>query len=345
MPIGRGQGKVELLRRQETLMYRDMIGAVQVARKNVAAEIAKAARNPQAVAAARAREDLYSRVGGVYRMLGKELDAIAKESTANAAFDWHKEALKDVKDMSGKVSSSVVKFDRSRLKNYWEIISPDNTKNLAGVFTTKMAQDDIRALRQSFLDTWRQAELEGLTLNERQKLLQEKWDNISGNLASDRFIDASGKQWTNATYLQMLTRTTSARVARDSYFDTMIKNGNGLAQIENVDGEACEICQAWDGVIVSIAGNNDKFPSYQDALNAGMFHPNCRCMAEGVDEDLDAAEIAKQEETETPEIVPDEYESAAEYKRRVTEAIADYSRDFEVSTPETTAKPKESSVK
>jgi hypothetical protein len=35
----------------------------------------------------------------------------------------------------------------------------------------------------------------------------------------------------------MPTRTTCARVARDTYFDTLIANGDDLAVIKNADGE------------------------------------------------------------------------------------------------------------
>lgn len=338
MPIGKGQGKVAMLKRQEAISLQELIAALQDAHAKLAGKVSKAASNPKAVAAASARNDLFAQVGGVYRVLSIEMDAIMKEIAEKAAVDWHKEALSDIEATGVKLPASVVKFDRARLKRVWEIVSPDNTQNLAAVFTQKMAQDDIRKLRQSFMDTWRLGEVEGLTLTERHKLLQEKWDKQAGDLAGDRFIDSAGKQWSNAHYLDMLVRTTSARVARDSYFDTLATNGDDLVQIENVDGEACPICQAWDGVILSISGASKDYPSYQQALSAGMFHPQCRCMTERVDETIDKAEIAKQAGTPTPDLEPEDDEGPTEYKKRVTAAVAGYSEDFTVSTPETTAR-------
>jgi len=39
--------------------------------------------------------------------------------------------------------------------------------------------------------------------------------------------------------------------------------------IQNADGDACDICTAWDEVIVSITGADERYPSYNEALNAG----------------------------------------------------------------------------
>jgi hypothetical protein len=312
----RGKIKIQLLKRQEVDFYARLWEAVNVARGVVAKKVAGTASSAKAVASAKARDDLYSKVGGVYGVLAKELDAIAREIVETGAIDWHKEALKDIKLVAGEVDKSVAKFDRERIKTYWQMIHPDQESQLAAVFTKKMTKEDIGQLRTAFVETWRQGEVEGLTLRERHAMLQDKWDAQAGNMLGDRFVDAAGRKWTNARYLDMLTRTTTQRVARDSYFDTLIANGDDLVQIENVDGEACTICQAWDGVILSIGGGNPDYPSYQMAMDAGMFHPQCRCMTDRVDEAVDADEIDKQAEQQNVDWAD-------------SEAVSEYSADFE----------------
>jgi hypothetical protein len=126
----------------------------------------------------------------------------------------------------------------------------------------------------------------------------------------------------------MLVRTTTARVARDSYMDTLVSNGDDLAVIQNADGTACDICQAWDGVIMSISGANTDYPSYNQALNAGWGHPNCRCTAERIDETIDKTQIEKQAEAETPSFERQRDETDSAYRSRITPNVANYSREF-----------------
>lgn len=325
----RGLQKIRLLKKQEVDFFARLWEAVNKARGEIAKKVAGVSHNPKAIASAKARDDLYSKVGGVYGVLATELDAIAREIVETGAVDWHKEALKDIRSVSGKPDKSVTQFDRARVETYWRMVHPDQEDSLAAVFTKKMAKEDIGDLRTSLVETWRQAELEGLTLRERHAMLQDKWDAKAGDMLSDRFVDAAGRRWTNARYLDMLTRTTMARVSRDSYFDTILSNGDDLVQIENVDGEACDICQAWDGVILSVSGTSADYPSYQEAMDAGMFHPQCRCMTDRVDEEVDAEEIDRQASTKTPDLEQGPDESDAEYRRRVTEDISQYSDGFE----------------
>ncbi len=44
-----------------------------------------------------------------------------------------------------------------------------------------------------------------------------------------------------------------------------------------IDGHAgsCPICAAWEGVIVSVSGENRDYPSLDEAESAGCFHPRC----------------------------------------------------------------------
>ena len=280
-----GQRRLQKLERVETVARREIVAAMRRARGDVAEKIAKAGRDKGIVTSERRRRAAFSAIGGYYDRLEREITAIIEDTAYGAARMFHEEAVEDIRAARGRVAQAVVLFDRRRVDAIWAVVAPENGQNLAAVFTKKMEQEEIRNLRTALVETWRIGDLEGLTLQERHRELQKRWDQLAGNTLADRFVDRAGRKWKNADYLNMLTRTTCARVARDTYFDVLIKAGDDLAIIENVDGDACEVCAEWDGKVISITGRTAGYPSYAKAIAVGWGHPNCRCTAERWEEE------------------------------------------------------------
>lgn len=46
----------------------------------------------------------------------------------------------------------------------------------------------------------------------------------------------------------------------------------------------CDSCRPWQGKIICLDGSDSRFPSLDDYINSGAFHPNCRCSLEELDE-------------------------------------------------------------
>jgi len=88
------------------------------------------------------------------------------------------------------------------------------------------------------------------------------------------FIDRGGHHWTLENYAEMAVLTAIERATVSGYVDTMQSYGFDLAVIDGHIG-SCPICEAWEGVIVSVSGNDPNYPSLSDAENAGCFHPRC----------------------------------------------------------------------
>lgn len=323
------QWKIERLDRRETIAARELQGYIKAARQRVAMIVHAAARDKKILVSGRNREALYLKIANIYLQLDNGLKNWGKDLVKNSAIEWHDAAVRDIAGQTGiDPSNAVTKFSREYAEDVFKRVHPENGRSLAAVMTDKMAQADIKALRQSVTDIYREASLSGMTQAEIAREIKAKWDAAAGDMATNRFVDSAGKAWDDGRYMQMLVRTTTARVARDSYFETLTKNGDDLAIVQNADGEACDICQAWDDVIISITGASEDYPSYQEALDAGCFHPNCRCMAERVDETIDADEIERQAEAETPNFERGASETDSEYRGRVTDAIAEYSQEF-----------------
>lgn len=88
------------------------------------------------------------------------------------------------------------------------------------------------------------------------------------------FVDRGGHRWTLENYSEMAVLTAIERSTISGYTDTMQSYGYDLAVIDGHAG-ACPICAAWEGVIVSVSGENPDYPSLLDAENDGCFHPRC----------------------------------------------------------------------
>lgn len=88
------------------------------------------------------------------------------------------------------------------------------------------------------------------------------------------FVDKAGRAWEMATYAEMATITAIENASLSGYVDTMQSYGFDLAVISSHVG-ACPLCAAWEGVIVSVSGNDRDYPSLDDARAGGAFHPRC----------------------------------------------------------------------
>ncbi len=88
------------------------------------------------------------------------------------------------------------------------------------------------------------------------------------------FIDRAGRSWEASAYVEMGVRTGIAQSARAGFFESMAQRGKDLFYISSHFG-SCPLCAVWQGRIISISGDNPDYPSYIDAINDGLFHPNC----------------------------------------------------------------------
>jgi len=65
----------------------------------------------------------------------------------------------------------------------------------------------------------------------------------------------------------------------------LVEQGHDLVKVSTHRG-ACELCQPWQGKILSITGKTEGYPTLEEAKAEGLFHVNCR-HAYGLYIDLD----------------------------------------------------------
>jgi hypothetical protein len=88
------------------------------------------------------------------------------------------------------------------------------------------------------------------------------------------FKDRSGKMWNMRTYTEMVARTTTAEAHLQGTANRLVEQGHDLMKVSTHRG-ACELCQPWQGKILSITGKTEGYPTLEEAKAAGLFHPNC----------------------------------------------------------------------
>lgn len=206
--------------------------------------------------------------------LGVKLNDELRELVKKSAIIGNRDAVASIAKITEVDPDTLVKFNADRALRYAAMLTPEKAPMLAAVITDKMAAISIQSLRKSLVDVFRIADVQGMTMRERNKAIQASWMELAGGIADNEFVDVSGKPWENARYMQMLVRTTSAKVHREAFIDTNTEEGFDLAQIM-ASGDNCPKCEAWAGVIISMSGANKDHPSYSDALSGGVFHPNC----------------------------------------------------------------------
>ena len=89
------------------------------------------------------------------------------------------------------------------------------------------------------------------------------------------FVDKAGRNWNLSSYAEMATRTASAQAMVQGHVDKLVENGMELVIVSNAAQE-CELCRPWEGKVLSLSGDSHDHESFKEAVNWGLFHPNCR---------------------------------------------------------------------
>ena len=134
----------------------------------------------------------------------------------------------------------------------------------------ELALENVRGTVVGY-DTWKQ------TARRFREQLAER--GMTG------FKDRSGRMWNMRTYCEMHARTVCMEAHLQGTANRLVEQGHDLVKVSTHRG-ACELCQPWQGKILSITGKTKGYPTLEEAKAAKLFHPNCR-HAYGLHIDLD----------------------------------------------------------
>lgn len=121
---------------------------------------------------------------------------------------------------------------------------------------------------------------------------QRALDRIA-NLGVVDFVDQSGRRWNMQSYVEMAVRTAAMRAMVDAQRRVYRARGISLVYITRSAGQ-CTLCRPWEAVVVALdpitelqtvpvldrggdeVGTQVVAHTLDDAIAAGLFHPNCR---------------------------------------------------------------------
>jgi len=238
--------------------------------------ILSATSEPNFVSSSTARNKLYADLRSQYKQLNSDIDSWTMKNGTAAAKEARKFAILDLP--SGTKVGTFGQFSEKHLDDIIGAINPSTVDKQVAINAKigGMYDRDIQIFRQTVSSTIAQGAVEGLT-NPEMSAIMQKAVKDAGNLI---FVDRAGRKWSADAYFGMLNRTLHASVARESYNATATDAGFDLAQIEGgITAGSLENpsdpCSRWAGKIISLTGATKGYPTYQDAVSDGMFHPNC----------------------------------------------------------------------
>ena len=181
----------------------------------------------------------------------------------------HQNYAAALQDM-GLRENVVGSMDKSLFNNMLQ----DGFQHIAGA-TKQMQTEVISELRRMSARVMREATLTGMTRAEVSRhLAAELLYAPDAKLRDFQFIDAGGRHWKTEKYFNMLGRTLLHNNARECYLAGCAKAGSDIVTV-SVSGDCCDACGRYENELLSITGATPGLPTLQEAMDDGLFHPNC----------------------------------------------------------------------
>jgi hypothetical protein len=188
-----------------------------------------------------------------------------------------RDAIKKGYDAGGKTAAE-------RLKNA-QLLSPDPVPFESHARIREFAKEAVRTvastkpgiLRSSFDEFRRVVSLvtgDLLTGTDTSGQAVRSAVRAWANKGITGFTDSAGRTWDLASYADMATRTSVMKATNIGKAELFGAAGEDLVIVSS-HWETCDLCEEWEGVVLSLDGMTSGYPTLADAEAGGLFHPNC----------------------------------------------------------------------
>lgn len=175
--------------------------------------------------------------------------------------------------------------------------NPDAVARLAFALRSTLLGTHLRILRWS-LDAYREVVTRAaatgpglIGIRTRLQVAQDAWSKLVEQGITG-FVDKAGRHWQLSSYVEMATRTVITHAVVEAHSDRLDAMGVDLRIVSNAPQE-CVKCRPWEGKILTAKGGRRILMrttsvttgeplvvrvagSVDQAIAAGLLHPNCR---------------------------------------------------------------------
>lgn len=180
--------------------------------------------------------------------------------------------VKTIEDLKGAVPYSTLNTYKM------EQIVSDTMEDL--LFSTKHTSKELKKfIRDTFSKNLHYHALKEESQKNIKKLIEKELSKkfLKESLEKKGFVgivDSSGRKWNTKNYVDMAVKTKLNQAYVEGLKDRAKESGNDLAIIP-IKG-ATDSCRHFEGMIVSLLGTTEGFPTYDDLQATGLvFHPRC----------------------------------------------------------------------
>ena len=212
-----------------------------------------------------------ARINKELEVLGIDVDKWVQQQIPQYYLSGANDALQDLREMGVDVSKLGM---ASINKEAISVLTDDVSMSFADGITSisrnaRRVIDD--ALRQQINSILAMGKLEGETRVAIAASVKELLTKEGLGVLTDR----GGKTWSFDTYANMLVRTKAVEARNQGLANMMLQNGYDLVQVSNHNSDH-PACADWEGEVLSLTGNTPDYATLQEAIDAGLFHPNCQ---------------------------------------------------------------------
>jgi hypothetical protein len=223
-----------------------------------------------------------ARINAELTALGVDVNEWVKKEIPLYYLDGSNQALQDLRalgvDLSARSNFAVI--NQEAIKALTDEVALNFAQAITGISRTanRVLTD---ALRQQLNFIIAQGRLTGETRRDISAALKAKLQDEGFEALTDK----RGAKWTLDRYTRMLARTKAVEARNQGLANRMLANGLGLVQVTNHNSKH-EACKLLEGKILSLTGSTPRgtklsggfvvWGSLQQAIEAGLFHPNCQ---------------------------------------------------------------------
>ena len=218
------------------------------------------------------RKAILLQVDEILIELGEDIQVFTDKTLSGFYKEGADMAVKQLKNVDADIA---VKSGFNRLHRDAIIALVDDTVSRYAEAITGVKRSTQRLLGQALRQQLAQEIAFGALTGDALRTVRR---NIKGLLQEEglaALVDKGGRKWSLDRYSEMLYRTKIVEARNMGLANRMAENNYDLVQVSDHEGE-CQLCRPWEGKILSITGNTKKYPSLQTAIDAGLFHPNCK---------------------------------------------------------------------